>query len=219
VIWVGCGLVFVVGSVFFHWVAKHLFAYNSHLKFYWGIVVESLLMWILVAAGLSLEQRRKARGLPAPSDPPDLADPAVPFRSWVASKVRGAARALATFLVILLVVDVAGNGTTWWMQYRPAAEAHERMARARILALEGRLTEAESIAAGETEPLEHLVEGMPRDPVRRLDLAAAQVLHGRDRSGALASLTVALAFLDPLDVNQIREFREVLDLAAGPERR
>jgi D-alanyl-lipoteichoic acid acyltransferase DltB (MBOAT superfamily)/acyl carrier protein len=62
----GSFLVFVVGSTFFHWTAKYYFTYADHSRLMWGVAGENLFMFVFVAVGLCLEQRRIQRRIPRP---------------------------------------------------------------------------------------------------------------------------------------------------------
>jgi acyl carrier protein len=63
-------MVFIVGSGFFHWSAKYYFIHGSHSRIMWGVMAENLFMFVFVAVGLCLEQRRVSKRLTRPKPGP-----------------------------------------------------------------------------------------------------------------------------------------------------
>ncbi len=97
----GCAAVFLVGSPLLHW-PKRYFNAGSPLSLPVGLLAESLVMAILVAAVLLRERRRPERTRH-------------PAAVW--------ARRLATWTLVFLSVSVAGQGADYLVYARPLERA------------------------------------------------------------------------------------------------
>jgi D-alanyl-lipoteichoic acid acyltransferase DltB (MBOAT superfamily) len=198
---VGCAAVFLLGSTLFHWIGKYWFIVNSHDNFYASMSVENFLMFVAVAAGLCLEKRRMLKQ-PGhrPAKPP-----------W---PVAGA-RLLGTWVFLLAVVVFAGYGATWAAYHRPIEAQQGRLDRAVELAAKGERAAAAAEIAPALPVLERQARHLPREPLRRLQLALAHTLAG-DRAAAAADLEIARAFGNLDDPHQASLWQAIDRLA--PER-
>jgi hypothetical protein len=105
-----------------------------------------------------------------------------------------------------VVVVFAGYGATYAAYYRPVEQQQARVDRALELADAGRRADAAYEILPAIPTLEAQVRHLPREPVRRLELAFARSLlpTGRDQAAAAADLQVAGAFGNPADPGQAR---------------
>ena len=146
--------VFLVGSTFFHWLAKHYFAFGSHHRAMWGTIAENAAMTILVAGSLCLEKRRALRGVVSPA----------PTGGFGLLR-----RRLTTYTLVFASVVVVGYGASYLSEVAPFERAHAAVARAHALYDAGRVDEARAVATPWLEPLAELVRREPREKVRRAD--------------------------------------------------
>lgn len=97
----GAASVFLVGSTVFH--MKGSFQFASHARLQVGVLVENVLMFVIVAAALCWERRRK-----------------LPARRTIWRDAVGRAR---TYVTLCAVVLFAGHGTMYLVYDRPAEQA------------------------------------------------------------------------------------------------
>jgi hypothetical protein len=160
----GCAAVFLVGSPLLHW-PKRYFNAGTPLSMPVGLVAESLLMAVLVAALLMRERRRRGR-----------ATPAGPVRRW--------ARRAGTWLTVFLTVSVVGHGTDYLVYARPLDRVVPVLAEAGALVEAGRRADATRLLSPSViDDLEWSAAVAPRSPQRRADLAFARALTGDPRAG------------------------------------
>ena len=165
----GCAAVFLVGSPLLHW-PKRYFNAGSPLAAPVGLMAESLVMAVLVAAVLLHERRR-------------------PRRSTRRAAVWG--RRLATWTLVFLSVSVAGQGADYLVYARPLERAAPVVTRAAELAAAGRGAEAAALVTPDLlADLEWSAAVAPRSAQRRADLALARALAGEHRRAA-ADLALA----------------------------
>lgn len=165
----GCAAVFLIGSPLFHW-PKRYFAAGSPLVAPIGLVAESLVMGVLVAAVLLRERRR----------PPRSPRPAA---VW--------GRRVATWFLVFVSVSVVGHGTDYLVYAYPLERVSPVVARAAELSDAGRTAEAAALLTpAAIADLEWSADVAPRSAQRRADLAFARALRG-DQRAAAADLALA----------------------------
>ena len=177
----GCAAVFLIGSPLLHW-PKRYFNSGSPLSLPVGLLAESLVMAVLVAAVLLRERRRPQRSRH-------------PAAVWT--------RRLATWTLVFLSVSVAGQGADYLVYARPLERAAPLVTRAAALAESGRPREAAALLGPDVlADLEWSVDVAPRSARRRADLATARALTG-DRRAAAADLLLARRLAETGDIDPV----------------
>lgn len=214
---VGCVSVFIVGSTFFHWIAKYYFAVNSHANVYWSIVVENSLMCVAVAVGLCLEKRRiLRRPARSPTKPPQLEDPGTPVGVWFRHRLARWGQRAATYLLLLSIVVFAGYGATFAAYYQRHDRIKPRLVEAMALADAGRPDDAAAVIAADLPHLQALARMRPRDAALRLELAWMHTLPlpSANRTAQEAHWVTGRTFANPSDpwvqqlILRLRPFQE-----------
>lgn len=181
-LWLGCGSVFLVGSVLLHYLAKHPFHHGSLRSLPVGIVFESAAMTLVVGASMSWARWRKPRS-ERRSEP------------W---PLRALAH-LRTYAVVFLTVVGVGYGATYLFTVRPFERLVPMVARAHAALAVGRLAEAAGALAPLAGELRELALDEPLDSLRQSAAALALALPGpaHDLAAAAEHLALARATLDP----------------------
>lgn len=202
-LWAGCVSVFLVGSVLFHWVAKHYFRYGTPWRLPVGIFWECVAMTVLVGLALTRETWRARRGITPP--------PAGP--------VRVAAQRLGTYALVFASVVLVGDGAQYVADVRPFERLQPALERARALASGGHLGDASAALATCLPALADLVDEEPLDPVRQSQLAFALALpsDAQDLRAADEHLALARAHLDPFAPRQLRWLAAAVAVVPTPQ--
>jgi D-alanyl-lipoteichoic acid acyltransferase DltB (MBOAT superfamily)/acyl carrier protein len=188
----GCFLVFVVGSTFFHWAAKYYFRYPTHDRFMWGITAENLFMFVFVAVGLCLEQRRVTRRIPRPQP----------------SRVRRVFLVARTWAVLALAVILVGRGVELHQNGPPSPATHLSQEKEKVVMNEQAIRNTvrdfvtEISVAPPGEDAQDLIESGVIDSIRVLDLInfvaemfGVEVSEADVYDGRFASLTSIASFV------------------------